>query len=209
MVTMAQENGAWFLVDEMYRGLEHSSSFKPLPAVADCMDRGISLSGMSKSYGLPGLRIGWVVNFGEKESKAFHNRVSELKDYTTICPPAPSEALAFIALRSQDALWERSREILETQLPILRRFVQRHSHSLQWCEPTGGTFAWVKFQPSTGVTASAYCDAVRRRTGLMMVPSGLFPECQTSDDRIRLTYGKKGLDQLLQVWEQDLQRNGC
>lgn len=208
MVSIVQEAGAWFLVDEMYRGLEHGNTTHPLPAIADCMEKGISLSGMSKSYGLPGLRIGWVVN----RDTDFQKRVAELKDYVSICPPAPSEALAFIALRAQQAIWERSRAILANGLPRLRQFVQQHQnhpkYAFEWCEPMGGTFAWVKFQRSDpSMTASEYTNAVRQRTGLMMVPSGLFPECKASDDRIRLTYGKTGLEDLLQVWEQDLQQD--
>ena len=172
------------------------------------MERGISLGGMSKSYGLPGLRIGWLVN----RDPSFHKRVSELKDYVSICPPAPSEALAFIALRAQGQVWQRSRDIIAEGLPLLRQFVtdqanNHQDHSFEWCEPLGGTFSWVKFQSKRGMTASEYSQKVRQRTGLMMVPSGLFPECRATDDRLRLTYGKTGLKELLEVWERDLKED--
>ena len=245
MMDMVQHCGAWFLVDEMYRGLEHpqpttsSSSHQPsqpqpsndaataaatttpataantnesfvapLPPVATCMPKGISLGGLSKSYGLPGLRIGWLVS----GNPAFQRRVQELKDYTTICPPAPSEALALIALRAHDALWHRNRTIVAEGLGLVRQFVLEHSDRhpaddrFEWCEPQGGTFAWVRLQSHTSMSASDYCQAVRQRTGLMMVPSGLFPECQATDDRIRLTYGRRGLANLLKVWQRDLEQ---
>lgn len=211
MVDMVQDSGAWFLNDEMYRGLEHPTGNKivpPLPPITDCMVRGISIGGVSKSFGLPGLRIGWVVNSDE----SFQKRIAELKDFTTICPPAPSEALAFIALRAQDALWERSRLILANGLCHLRQFVldqeEHPEYALEWYEPMGGTFAWVKFQSRKSphqMTASDYCNTIRKKTGLMLIPSGLFPECQ-ADDRIRLTYGKKETENLLKVFEQELQR---
>ncbi|CAB9497196.1 Kynurenine--oxoglutarate transaminase 3 [Seminavis robusta] len=198
---------AWFLLDEMYRGLEHAGADHRLPPIATVMPRGISLGGVSKSFGLPGLRIGWLVN----QDRDFHKRVSELKDYTTICPPAPSEALAYIALRAQEQLWQRSHSILQEGLPRLREFVQattataQDRYSFEWCEPMGGTFAWVKFSDRHGTTtASEYSEAVRQRTGLMMVPSGLFPECLPENDRLRMTYGKKGVPELLQVLERDL-----
>ena len=217
MVDMISDCGSsWFLVDEMYRGLEHPKQnqlfVEPLPAVADCMDKGISLGGVSKSYGLPGLRVGWLVNRDAK----FQKRVAELKDYTSICPPAPSEALAFIALRAQHALWQRSRNIVSHGLPLLRQFVTSHQSNhqhhhqdirLEWFEPLGGTFAWVRFKHKNNQlanTASQYCDAVRQRTGLMMIPSALFPECQETDDSIRLTYGRKGMEQLLELWKSDM-----
>ena len=206
MADLVEGVDAWFLLDEMYRGLEHAGADHRLPPIATVMPRGISLGGMSKSYGLPGLRIGWLVN----RDMAFHKRVSELKDYTTICPPAPSEALAFIALRAQKELWQRSHGILQEGLPRLRHFVRNTTtsqsrYSFEWCEPKGGTFSWVKFLDHYGnTTASEFSQAVRQRTGLMMVPSGLFPECLPGDDRLRLTYGKKGLPELLQVLEQDM-----
>ena len=224
---------AWFLVDEMYQGLEHPNSSNasehnarspqyvpPLPSIATCLPKGISLGGLSKSYGLPGLRVGWLVNTLPR----FQQRVKELKDYTTICPPAPSESLALIALRAQPDLWHRNRTILAEGLPVLRQFVLEQKSlddkgslfDLEWCEPRGGTFAWVKMVPSlenagnhTTTTASEYSQGVRQRTGLMMVPSGLFAEYQADDmrdDRLRLTFGKKGLKNLLQVWQNDICR---
>jgi aspartate/methionine/tyrosine aminotransferase len=207
MMDIIQGHGAWFLVDEMYQGLEHAGEHHRLSSVATCMPKGISLGGVSKSYGLPGLRIGWLVN----QDAAFHQRVSELKDYTTICPPAPSEALAFIALRGRGALWQRSRGIIANGLPKLRDFITNTTltyplHTFEWCEPQGGTFAWVKFSSTSGVSASEYCQAVRQRTSLMMVPAGLFPECLPFDDRIRMTYGKKGTEELLKVLEGDLRQ---
>ena len=71
----------------MYRGLEHAGT-ATLPAACDAYPaRGISLSGLSKTVGLPGLRIGWLASQDEQ----FMARVGQLKDYTTICPAAPSE----------------------------------------------------------------------------------------------------------------------
>lgn len=220
MIDIVQANGSWFLVDEMYRGLEHPQQGRfvpPLPPVAACMPRGISLGGVSKSHGLPGLRIGWLVNGQELVSPSlFQKRVAELKDYTTICPPAPSEALAFVALRAQEALWQRSRRILAQGLPVLRQFIQHRRQSFTWSEPLGGTFAWVKFNNSrddrkssgggSSLTASQYCNTLRQRTGLTIVPSSLFTECKAKDDHLRLTFGKKGLDLLLQVWDRELQQ---
>jgi len=233
MVEMIRDhtNQPWFLVDEMYRGLEHPQPSQEqeqnphrLPSVATCLERGISLGGVSKSYGLPGLRIGWVVS----SDLNFQQRIAQLKDYTSICPPAPSEALAFVALRAQTALWERSRNILAEQLTQLRQFITvdlpqlslSAEYQWEWCEPLGGTFAWIKFHgesKNTSVrTVSDYCDGIRKRTGLMMIPSDLFPELTAAtrpettkvhEDRIRLTFGRKGLPELLEVWRRDLERH--
>ena len=60
LVSLCRRHGCYLFVDEMYRGLEHGGSQAQLPAAVDAYpERGISLGGLSKSYGLPGLRIGW------------------------------------------------------------------------------------------------------------------------------------------------------
>ena len=74
----------------------------------DASPRGISLGGLSKTVGLPGLRIGWLA----ASDRDFMARVAQLKDYTTICPAAPSEVLALIALRAREKLLGRSRSIV-------------------------------------------------------------------------------------------------
>ena len=85
--------------DEMYRGLEHGNAPSLLPA-CDLTKRGITLGGLSKTYGLPGLRIGWLAS----RDAALMARVTGLKDYTSITPPAPAEALAFVALRAREKI---------------------------------------------------------------------------------------------------------
>ena len=113
ILQIAAEVGAYVLSDEMYRGLEHAGVADRLRAAYDSdYDRAISLCGLSKRHGLPGLRTGWVAT----SHKTLMTRLKTLKDYTTICAPGPAEVLALIGMEAQDFLTERS---LQTILPVL------------------------------------------------------------------------------------------
>ena len=107
VVELCAERGAWLFADEVYRELEHDVADR-LPAAVDLYDRAISLGSMSKTYGLPGLRLGWLAS---RDSDALA-RIVSLKHYTTICSSAPSELLSALALRHRDVFADRSRAIV-------------------------------------------------------------------------------------------------
>lgn len=89
----ADKRGVYVFCDEMYKFLEHNEDCR-LPSGCDVYAKAITLNGMSKSFAMPGLRLGWLATQDSTLLQAF----ATLKDYTTICPPAPSEILAAIAL---------------------------------------------------------------------------------------------------------------
>ena len=213
ILAMCDHYKSWLFTDEMYRGLEHDPGNK-LPSVADSYSKGIALAGLSKVYGLPGLRIGWLAC----QDAAVMARVAELKDYTSICPPAPSECLAYIALKAREKLLARNHQIVKDGLDELRSFMANHVQYLEWYEPRGGTFSFVKLRSQRSVkdsllvhnhihefeSAEVYSTALRTRTGLMVIPSSLFPG--SGDDKLRITYGRTGMSAMLSDWHEDLVR---
>jgi hypothetical protein len=92
----------------------------------------VSLGSISKSYGLPGLRIGWIAT----RDSALRDAVAVLKDYTTICASAPSEFLTALALRNRQVLLDRNLAIVRRNLPLLDRFFERHAETFAWTRPT-------------------------------------------------------------------------
>jgi hypothetical protein len=94
VVELAQAHGIVLFSDEVYRELEHDPGSR-LPAACDLDERAVSLGSISKSYGLPGLRLGWLVT----RDADLRETIMRLKDYTTICSSAPSEVLTAVALR--------------------------------------------------------------------------------------------------------------
>ena len=99
LVAIAEEAGAYLLLDEVYRFLEFDDDDR-LPAAADATERGVSLGVMSKSFALAGLRIGWLAT----RDRDLLERCASFKDYTTICASAPSEILAIIGLRARETV---------------------------------------------------------------------------------------------------------
>jgi aspartate/methionine/tyrosine aminotransferase len=117
LVALCDERGIRLFSDEVYRGLElHPSA--TLPQAADLSGTALSLNVMSKAYGLPGLRIGWLAC----RDRALLERLERRKHYTTICNPVPSEHLAAIALRNGDAIRARNRAIVAENVPVFEAF---------------------------------------------------------------------------------------
>src|SRR5206468_3793604 len=105
-----------------------------LPAACDVDERAVSLGSISKSYGLPGLRLGWLVT----RDSALREALLRLKDYTTICSSAPSEVLTAIALRNRRRLLERNRAIVKHNLPLVEELFNRHSEMFDWVRSAAG-----------------------------------------------------------------------
>ena len=133
VVGLCAERGAWLFSDEVYRELEHDPADR-LPAACDLYERALSLGSMSKTYGLPGLRLGWLAC---RDRDALQ-RIVDLKHYTTICSSAPSELLSALALRHREVLADRNRGIVLANLPLLDAFFERHADVLSWVRPTAG-----------------------------------------------------------------------
>lgn len=167
LVRIARQRGLYLLGDEMYRFLEHDPAHR-LPAVCDVYEKGISLSGLSKSFGLPGLRLGWLAT----RDASLLSRCQEIKDYTTICLSAPSEILGIIALRARDAILERNRSIVADNLAVAQRFFAEHSDRFTWIQPRGGSVAFPVWTGNGSV--DDFCQRMLDERGVLIVPGSLF-----------------------------------
>ena len=113
---------------------------------------------MSKAYGLPGLRIGWIAC----RDRAVLDRLERAKHYTTICNSAPSEVLALIALRARDHLLDRNRGIVAANLPVFTDFFARYPELFEFTPPDGGCVCFPRYLGADGVETMC---ARARRTG--------------------------------------------
>lgn len=132
LIELARRHNLVIFSDEMYRLLEYDAQAR-LPSVCDLYERAVTLSGLSKSFALPGLRIGWLATH-ERDLLA---RCLVLKDYTTICSSAPSEVLAIIALEAQQRIVARNLAIIQRNLALCERFFAEHSQQVMWIAPAG------------------------------------------------------------------------
>lgn len=108
---IADEHGLIVFSDEVYRGLEYDDRDR-LPAFVDLNERGVSLGVMSKTFGLAGLRIGWIAT----RNKKLFSDLEKFKDYKTICNSAPSEFLATLALKYREPIIARNLGIIRRNL---------------------------------------------------------------------------------------------
>ena len=186
LVAMLAGRGTVLFSDEVYRGLEHDESDR-LPAVCDVYDRGVSLNTVSKSYGLPGLRIGWLAC----REPSLVARMRDLKLYTTICSAAPSELLVALAVRHSDRLIGEARALVLGNLPLLSDFIARHGELFEWVPPVAGPIGFPRVQDDRDVRA--WCERTAAEAGVLLLPGYVYEEPR----HIRFGYGRAGLREAL------------
>jgi aspartate/methionine/tyrosine aminotransferase len=195
IVQIVARSGAWLFSDEMYRGLEYDTAAR-LPSGCDLYERAITLAGLSKTYGLPGLRTGWLA----LQDTYLRDRILGWKDYTTICSSAPSEVLAQIALQVRDELAERNRRIVLNNLALAEPFFARWQSVFRWNRPQAGSVAFVGLR---GRSAREFSDRLAAEQGVLLLPStGL----GFGDGHVRFGLGRLSFPDGLEQLEQYLTR---
>jgi len=178
--------------DEVYRELEHDPADR-LPAACDLDERAVSLGSISKSYGLPGLRLGWLVT----RDAALRESFMRVKDYTTICSSAPSEVLTALALRNRDVLLERNRAIVQRNLPRLEAFFDAHPETFEWIRPIAGPIGFPRVRGVGDV--DRFCRRLAA-AGVLLLPGSVYDE----PGHVRVGFGRANLPEALAALESAL-----
>ena len=117
IVDRCEEVGAYLLADEVYLGAEiHCERTRSFWGMSD---RVIVTSGLSKAYGIPGVRIGWIVGPSDVVADCWTQH-----DYLTIGPNKISDIVARVAVENREKLYARTRAILQHNLPIMREWAR-------------------------------------------------------------------------------------
>ncbi len=200
LIALCRAHGIYLFSDEAYRPLGPLDAVH-LPAVADVYERGLSLGVLSKAYGLPGLRIGWIAC----ADAGLLARMEQAKHYLSICNSAPSERLAVIALRAGEAILQRNRKIVSENLERLDAFFGARPDLFEWRRPDGGCVAFPRYLGREGVETFAR-DLVER-SGILVLPSSIYASnlTQTPRDRFRIGSGRRGLDEGLAQFTRHLE----
>jgi len=175
----ANQAGAWLLADEVYRGAERVGG-EITPSFWGRGEKVIVVNGLSKAYGLPGLRIGWCV--------ASAANVADLwarKDYTTIGPTIMSDALATLALRAdvRPKILERTRGIIRGNWADVERWLKAQEGEFTWRAPDAGAIVWAKYR--TAVPSAELAETLRVKHDVLIVPGDQFG----MEGYIRLGFG--------------------
>jgi aspartate/methionine/tyrosine aminotransferase len=186
VLELAALHGIYVFSDEVYRELEHDPATR-LPAACDLYDRALSLSSVSKTYGLPGLRLGWLAC----RDSSILQKIISFKHYTTICASAPSEFLTAVAFRHRQRFIDRNLQIVLRNLPQLSAFFSRHADLFDWTPPNAGTIGFVRFKPAQDV--QAFCERLVREAGVLLLPGTVYDEPR----HIRFGYGRRNMPESL------------
>jgi aspartate/methionine/tyrosine aminotransferase len=194
IAAIASKHGSWVLSDEVYRGAELDGIESP--SMWGRYDRVVVTSGLSKAYGLPGLRIGWIVG-----PPAFVASTWAYHDYTTIAPGALSDRLARVALTPErrTLLLERTRGILTTNLPLVEAWLHEHDPAFSWIRPEAGAIFYVRY--NYRINSTELVTTLRDTKSVLIVPGDHFG----MDGYLRVGYGERpdylraGLDRVHEV----------
>ncbi len=182
----AMERGWVLFCDEVYRELEYDPADR-LPAACDANPGAVSLGVMSKTYGLAGLRIGWIATHRVE----LLNRIASLKDYTTICNSAPSEFLSEIALRHREQLAGRNLQIIRHNLGLLDDFFARHANRFVWVRPKAGPIAFPKLLAGD---IEVFCDELVNESGVLLLPGTMYDH---PGNHFRIGFARKNMPEAL------------
>jgi len=194
IVDLARRHNLILFSDEIYRFLEQDAAAR-LPSASEVYERAVVLGGLSKCFGLPGLRVGWLIT----RDAAMLSDFQELKSYTTICGSGPSEILALIALENWAALIDRSLNIVRENIARGRAFFGRYPDLFWVGYPQAGTIGLAELKAELPV--AEFAAAALREQGLLLLPANIM---QFDGNYFRLGFGRRSLSQALEHLEQFL-----
>lgn len=159
--------GAWLLADEVYIGAERDGP--TTPSFWGSYDRLVCVAGLSKAYGLPGLRIGWLVAPPELVADAWARH-----DYTTIGPSGATDHLAGLALEPtvRERLLARTRGILRENYPVLEAWLRGFGDTFSWVVPKAGAICFARYRAA--IPGEALVERVRASDSTLLVPGDHF-----------------------------------
>lgn len=187
IVKIAEKNNVWILSDEVYRGLNLIG--KPYSkSIADIYDKGISVGSMSKTYSLPGLRVGWIAGRGDLIAEINHQR-----QYNTISVSALDDYFAAIALEHRDCIAERNFRIMNNGISVLNSWLSKTT-KVRCILPKGGTTALLKY--NSRLSSRELCKQLQKDTGVALLPG----ETLEMEGYVRLGFCAENLEPALYIF---------
>ena len=178
IVDLAERSATVLLVDETYRDLTHGPA---LPIAASLSPSVISVSSMSKAYGLPGLRVGWAVC----RDSVLAETLLAAKEQIVICGPTLDEAIAGRVLADRERILPSILDDVRARLAIVREWIGAQD-VFEWVEPSGGVVGLVRVRPEIDIDTKRFYDALLTEHGTYVGPGHWF---EVDDRYFRLGYG--------------------
>lgn len=186
LVELVERHGCWLLVDETYRDMTHGG---PLPMAASLSDRAISVGSMSKTYGLPGLRVGWVVTRHPELAET----LLAAKEQVVICGSTLDEAAALSVLERRDELLPGILADIGQRLGTVSSWMADQRDWLEWVEPTGGVVCFPRLRAEVIGDVDEFHRRLREEHGTFVGDGRWFDEDRR---HFRLGFGWPTHDEL-------------
>lgn len=192
IVEICNKNSIFLFSDEIYHPLVTNEEFR-IPSFATLYKNCVVLSGFSKTMNMPGIRLGWLVI----KDEALLKKVVSYKDYTTICPPAPSEILGIAALKAREELVSKNQELINSNLAFLKNFC-KETNLFEFYQPRGGSILFPKMLVDD---VDTYCETLIKEKGVVIVTESVFTgneeQATRKSSRVRLGLGRKDFKEVL------------
>ena len=168
IVGIAAEHDAWVVSDEIYRGAELKEG--KAPSLHGLYEKGLITSSLSKAYGLPGLRLGWVVC----PTPHIAHELWTYTDYTTICPSKTSDWLATLALQPdiQAKIEKRTRRVVTENWAVMEKWIESHSDLMTAIPPEAAAICFIKLKE--GIDSQALATRLMKEKSLLISPGEHF-----------------------------------
>jgi aspartate/methionine/tyrosine aminotransferase len=179
IVAAAAKVGAWLLADEVYSGAERLTDAQT-PSFWGRYDKVLANNSVSKAYGIPGLRIGWVVG-----PAGMVDEIWARHEYTTISAPMLANKLAAIALSPgvRPRILARTREHIRRGFPVLEEWMEGHGETLTMVPPQAAAIAFLRYK--LDVNSTGFMERLRREKSVLVVPGDHFGH----DYHLRVSFG--------------------
>lgn len=197
IIDTVKKHDLYLFSDEMYRFLEYDPLDK-LPSASEVHKKAISLFGVSKTFGMPGVRIGWLTT----KDKKLYQKMATFKDYTTICSSAPSEILALIALRERNKIIKTHLTRIRKNLDLLDSFFNKYKDLFEWTRPKAGAIAFPKLK--NNLDSLEFCQRLVKEAGIMLLPSTVY---DYDNKHFRLGFGRENMPEALEKFEDYLKKH--
>ncbi len=189
-LALLERSGTLLFSDEIYAGLPADTA---VPRLADRYEKAVSLHGLSKTCGLPGLRFGWLASRDMETMGA----VTRVKDLFNCYVPAPVAFLAELAFRNEEKLIRRNSDILEASIVATEAFIARHNNLFSWVPPGAGTVAFPRWHGPGGTQALS--DRLVGEASIALAPSLCF---DAGDDHVRFGLCRRSFPDSLAALEE-------
>ncbi|MGV8946842.1 MAG: aminotransferase class I/II-fold pyridoxal phosphate-dependent enzyme [Lutibacter sp.] len=198
IIEIARQQGIVIFSDEMYRFLTQAENRVTLPSMCDLYENSVSLWGTAKTFGLAGLRLGWLTS----KNKELIKKVENFKDYLSLCNSSTSEILGTIALNNMYKFVIPNLKKIESNISLFSDFHKKNENLFDFHKPNTGSTAFIKLKINESTLV--FAEKLVKTTGIMLLPSETF---EYGNSHIRIGFGRENMPKALTVFQDYIIKN--